>query len=216
MLLYSQRTLENLVLKAHKAGFQLAVHAIGDRAIGAVLKAYEKALNSFPRADHRHRVEHSSILNPSLIKRMKRLGVIASVQPHFVVSDFWVVSRVGKKRARWVYPFKTLLRKGLIVVSGSDCPVENINPLLGIWAAATQNKPRERLTVDEALASYTVNAAYASFDEGKLGSVEAGKLADLTLLSDSLHSVGSNQVKNVMVKMTIVDGRPVYTKKSLP
>jgi predicted amidohydrolase YtcJ len=216
MLLYSQRTLENLVLKAHKAGFQLAVHAIGDRAIGAVLKAYEKALNSFPRADPRHRIEHCSVLNPGFIKRMKRLGVIASVQPHFVVSDFWVVSRVGKKRARWVYPFKTLLRKGLIVVSGSDCPVENINPLLGIWAAATQNKPRERLRVDEALASYTVNAAYASFDEGKLGSVEAGKLADLTLLSDSLHSVGSNQVKNVMVKMTIVDGRPVYTKKSLP
>jgi predicted amidohydrolase YtcJ len=104
----------------------------------------------------------------------------------------------------------------LVVVSGSDCPVENINPLLGIWAAATQNRPRERLTVDEALASYTVNAAYASFDEGKRGSVEAGKLADLTLLSDSLHSVGSNQVKNVMVKMTIVDGRPVYAKKSLP
>ena len=216
MLLYSQRALENLVLKAHKAGFQLAIHAIGDRAIGAVLKAYEKALKSFPRADHRHRIEHSSVLNPSLIKWMKRLGVIASVQPHFVVSDFWVVSRVGKKRAGWVYPFKTLLRKGLVVVSGSDCPVENISPLLGIWAAATQNRPKERLTVGEALASYTVNAAYASFDEDKCGSVEAGKLADLTLLSDSLHSVGSNQVKNILVKMTIVDGRPVYTKKSLP
>lgn len=216
MLLYSQRTLENLVLKVHKAGSQLAVHAIGDRAIEAVLKAYEKALKAFPRADHRHRIEHSSVLNPSLIKRMKRLGVIASVQPHFVVSDFWVVSRVGKKRARWVYPFKTLLRKGFVIVSGSDCPVENINPLLGIWAAATQNRPKERMTADEALASYTVNAAHASFDEDKRGSVEAGKLADLTLLSESLHSVCSNQVKKSMAKMTIVDGKPVYARKALP
>jgi predicted amidohydrolase YtcJ len=216
MLLYSQTTLENLVLKVHKAGFQLAVHAIGDRAIEAVLKAYEKALKAFPRADHRHRIEHSSVLNPSLIKRMKHIGVIASVQPHFVVSDFWVVSRVGKKRARWVYPFKTLLRKRFVVVSGSDCPVENINPLPGIWAATTQNRPKERLTVDEALASYTMNAAYASFDEDKRGSIEAGKLADFTLLSESLHSICSNQIKNVIVKTTIVDGKPVYTKKTLP
>jgi predicted amidohydrolase YtcJ len=216
MLLHSQRTLDSFVLKAHKAGFQLAIHAIGDRAIGTVLKAYEKALNSYPRADHRHRVEHCSVLNPGLIKRMKRLGVIASVQPHFVVSDFWVVSRVGKKRAGWVYPFKSLLRKGLVVISGSDCPVDTINPLLGIWAAVTQNRPEERLTVDEALATYTVNAAYSSFEEDKLGSVETGKLADLTLLSDGLHGVGSNQVENVLVKMTIVDGRPVYTKESPP
>jgi len=216
MLLYSQRALENLVLRAHKAGFQLAIHAIGDRAVGGVLKAYEKALKIFPRADHRHRIEHCSVLNASLIKRMRRLGVIASIQPHFVVSDFWVVSRVGKKRARWVYPFRTLLRKGLVVVSGSDCPVENISPLLGIWAAATQNKPKERMTADEALASYTVTAAYASFDEDKRGSVEAGKLADFTLLSASLHSVCSNQVKKALVKMTIVDGKLVCARKALP
>jgi predicted amidohydrolase YtcJ len=216
MLLYSQRTLDSLVLKAHKAGFQLAIHAIGDRAIGAVLQAYEKALNSFPRKDHRHRIEHCSVLNPSLIKVMKRLGVVASVQPHFVVSDFWVFSRVGKKRARWVYPFETLLRKGLVVISGSDCPVDTLNPLLGIWAAVTQNRPKERLTVYKALATYTVNAAYASFEEDKRGSVEVGKLADLTLLSDNLRGVGSKRVENILVKMTIVGGRPVYAKESPP
>jgi len=212
MLLYSQRTLENLVLKVHKVGSQLAVHAIGDRAIGAVLKAYEKALKAFPRADHRHRIEHCSVLNLSLIKRIKRLGVIVSVQPYFAVSDFWVVSRVGKKRARLVYPFKTLLRKGFVTISGSDCPVEDINPLLGIWAATTQNRPNERMTIDEAVASYTVNAAYASFDEDRLGSVEAGKLADFTLLSENLHDICSNHVKKAMVKMTIVDGKPVYAR----
>jgi hypothetical protein len=212
ILLYSQETLEALVLKAHKAGFQVAIHAIGDRAVDAALKAYEKALRAFPRTDHRHRIEHCSILTPSLIRRMRNLNLIASVQPHFVVSDFWLIDRVGKKRARWVYPFKTLLRNGLAVVSGSDCPVEDINPLLGIWAAAKKNISQERLTVEEALETYTSSAAYASFDEGKKGSIKVGKTADLTILSDGLRSACSMMAKCITVKATIVDGRVAYTR----
>ena len=212
MLLYSQRTLDGLVLKVHKAGFQLAVHAIGDRATEAVLKAYEKALKSFARPDHRHRIEHCSVLNPRLIKWMKRLGVVASVQPHFVVSDFWIIDRVGKKRVRWTYPFKTLLRKGLVVVSGSDCPVENISPILGVWAANRKNAPQERLTVNGALRTYTSNAAYASFDEDNRGSIEVGKTADFTILSGSLRFASSIMNRIVSVKMTIVDGKLVYMR----
>jgi hypothetical protein len=212
MLLYSQEALEALVLRAHKAGFQVAIHAIGDRAVDTVLKAYEKALRAFPRTDHRHRIEHCSVLNRSLIKRMENLNVIASVQPHFVVSDFWMIDRVGKKRARWVYPFKTLLRKGLVVVSGSDCPVENINPILGIWAATKKNVPQERLTVKEALRTYTSNAAYASFDEDEKGSIKVGKTADFTVLSDNLRFADSTMTKNVTVKTTIVDGKLAYTQ----
>jgi hypothetical protein len=166
MMLYTQKKLNRLVLKAHKAGLQLAIHAIGDRAVDVVLKSYEKALKEHPRKNHRHRIEHCSVLNPRLIKRMKRSNIIASVQPHFVVSDFWAADRVGKTRARWVYPFKTLIREGLVVVSGSDCPVEPIDPLLGIWAAvARKSFAEEGLTVEEALKTYTSNAAYASFDE---------------------------------------------------
>jgi predicted amidohydrolase YtcJ len=213
MLLYSQRNLENLVLKAHKAGFQLAVHAIGDQAIEAVLKTYEKALKAFPKVDHRHRIEHCSVLNPKLIDWMKRLGVIVSVQPHFVVSDSWTVDRVGKKRSRWIYPFKTLIRKGLVVVSGSDCPVEKIDPLLGIWAAVTQNRPAERLTVDEALRTYTINAAQASFDENEKGTIQVGKLADFTVLSDNLFDLEPDKLKAVTVEMTIVDGKVVYARR---
>lgn len=212
MLLYSERALESLVLKAHKAGFQVAIHAIGDRAVEAVLKAYEKALKSFPRVDHRHRIEHCSILSPKLIMRMKRLRVIASVQPHFVVSDFWTIYRVGKKRARWTYPFKTLIREGLVVVSGSDCPVENIDPLLGIWAATTQNSHLERMSVDEAVRTYTVNAAFSSFDEKERGTIEVGKRADFTILSQNLGNIGPSKIKGVRVEMTIVDGRIVWAK----
>jgi predicted amidohydrolase YtcJ len=214
--LYTQEKLDRLVLKAHSAGLQLAIHAIGDRAVEAVLNAYEKALKEHPWKNHRHRVEHCSVLNPKLIERMKKLGLVASVQPHFVVSDFWVVDRVGKVRARWVYPFKTLINKGLTVVSGSDCPVEPISPILGIWAAVARRNPREEgLTVEEALRTYSLNAAYASFDEHKRGTIEAGKLADLTVLSGDLSSVQSDDIKFVKVEMTIVNGNVVYVRSHL-
>lgn len=98
MMLYTQRKLERLISKAHTSGLQLGVHAIGDRAIENALHAYEKALKKTPRKNHRHRIEHCSVLNPRLIRWMKRLSLVASVQPHFVISDFWTVDRVGPKR----------------------------------------------------------------------------------------------------------------------
>lgn len=214
IMLYTQRKLNKLVLKAHKAGLQLAVHAIGDRALEAVLKAFESALRKHPRENHRHRIEHCSVLNQRLIRRMKRLSLIASIQPHFVVSDFWVVHRVGKDRARWVYPFKTLMKEGLNPASGSDCPVEPINPLLGVWAAvARKSFTKENLTVEEALKTYTLNAAYASFDENNKGTIETGKFADLTILSDDLCNIPSDEIKRVNVEMTIVNGKIVYPRK---
>jgi hypothetical protein len=212
MALYSQRGLNRLVLKAHRAGFQLAIHAIGDRAVDMALKALEKALDELPREDHRHRLEHVSVLNESLVRRMKKLDVIACVQPYFVVSDFWVEKRLGKARARWVYPFKTLIEKGVMVAGGSDCPVEPINPLLGIYAAVNREVfPQERITVEEALRIYTINAAYASFEEGIKGSIEAGKLADLVVLSNDLRKIEPSKIKDVRVKTTIVGGKIVYT-----
>jgi predicted amidohydrolase YtcJ len=211
MILYTQKELNKLVSKAHEAGLQLAVHAIGDHAMEIVLKTFEKALKAHPRKNHRHRIEHCSVLNPKIIKQMRNLNITASVQPHFVVSDFWVVNRVGKERAHWVYPFKTLLKEGLIVASGSDCPVEPISPILGVWAAvARKNFAEESLTVEEALQTYTINAAYASFDEDKKGTIETGKFADMTILSDDLFKVKPDNIKNVNVEMTIVNGKIVY------
>jgi hypothetical protein len=214
MMLHTQKKLNRLVLKAHKAGLQLAVHAIGDLAIESVLKAFSKALQKFPRENHRHRIEHCSVLNPRLIKRMKRLGLIASVQPHFIVSDFWVTDRLNKARARWVYPFKTLMREGLVVVSGSDCPVEPINPLLGIWAAvARKSFDEESLTLEEALKTCTLNAAYASFDENKKGTIDVGKFADLTILSDNLETVSPEKIRNVAIEAVLVNGEIAYAKQ---
>jgi len=214
MMLHTQRRLNKLVCRAHAAGLQLAIHAIGDRAVESVLKAYEKALKENPRRDHRHRIEHCSVLNPKLIRRMKRSSLVASVQPHFIVSDFWAEDRVGKARAGWMFPFRTLMKEGLVVASGSDCPVENISPLLGIWAAvARKSNLEESLTAEEALKTYTVNAAYVSFDEDKRGTIEVGRLADFTVLSDDLSSIPPDRIKDVAVEMTVVDGKVVYARK---
>jgi hypothetical protein len=211
--IYSQRKLNSLVRKAHEAGFQLAVHAIGDRAIDMTLKAFERALEMAPWREHRHRVEHASVLNENLIRRMKKLGVIVSVQPYFVISDFWVEQRLGKERVRWTYPFKTLMENGVLVVGGSDSPVEPISPLLGIHAAVNREvSPHERITVEEALRLYTINAAYASFEEQIKGSIEAGKLADLVVLSDDLFKIEPSRIKDVKVEMTIVGGRIVFQR----
>ena len=211
-LLHPEKELHQLILESHKTGLQLAVHAIGDRAIQTVLDAYEEALKSFPRKDHRHRIEHCSILNPELIKRMKNLGLTASVQPHFVVSDFWLIDRVGEKRARRAFPFKTLMKEGVVVASGSDCPVEPISPLLGIWAAAAKRGSNENLTAKQALETYTLNAAYSSFDEHEKGTIQLGKLADFTVLSEDLFSIEPDSICKVAIEMTVVDGKVVYTR----
>ncbi len=211
MMLYTPEELNRLVIEAHKLGFQLAIHAIGDYTVETVLIDLGEALSRVPRKDHRHRIEHASVLNEKTIKHMKKLNLIASVQPHFVVSDFWAVDRVGSQRARWVYPFRALIKEGITVTGGSDCPVEPINPLFGVQAAvARESFPEERISVEDALRIYTINAAYASFEEDIKGSVEVGKLADLVVLSENPFTVESDEIRDIKVKMTIVGGKVVY------
>ncbi len=213
MLLCTQRKLNKIILQAHRAVLQIAVHAIGDRAINLALSAFKKTFEDSPNVTHRHRIEHCSVLNPMMIKRMKRLGLIASVQPHFVVSDFWVVDRLGKERARWVYPFKSLLRAGIVAAGGSDSPVEPIDPLQGIMAAVKGSDYNcEGVTAEEALKMYTMNAAYACFDEDKRGSIEVGKFADLTVLSEDLCIIPLEKIKDVSVEMVIINGKIAYKK----
>jgi predicted amidohydrolase YtcJ len=180
-----------------------------------VIQALRMALKIMPRKDHRHRIEHCSILNAELIAQMKELELIASVQPHFVVSDVWTVNRVGPERARWAYPFKTLLDEGITVASGSDCPVELINPLLGFWAAISrQDEPKENLTFEEALRTYTINAAFASFDENTKGTIEKGKYADLTILSKNIDQDKTEKIRDINVEMTIVNGKITYSRQN--
>jgi predicted amidohydrolase YtcJ len=215
ILCLSQRDLDKMVMKAQKAGFQTCVHAIGDRAVDAVLTAFERVLEGSDGNVRRNRMEHASVLNKQLIKRLKKLGLIVCVQPHFVVSDFWVEARLGRARARWTHPFKTLIDNGVLITGGSDCPVELINPLLGVYALVTREPfPEERVSVEEALKVYTINAAYASFEEKVKGSIELGKLADFTVLSHNPFTVKPEKIKDVKVEMTVVGGDIVYSRRS--
>ena len=213
-LLYSQEELDILVAKAHKAKFRLVMHAMGDQAVDTALTAIEKALMETPRKDHRYRIEHASVLNKELIQRIKELGMIVSIQPKCVISEFSVwsaVERLGPKRARWLYPLKTMINEGIRVIGGSDCPMESLSPLLGIQAAVTrQFFSEEQITVDDALRMYTVNAAYASSEDAVKGSIEEGKLADLTVLSGDLRTTPPSKIGGVKVSMTLVGGKVVY------
>jgi len=214
ILIYPQQKLEKIIESVHEKGLQLAVHAIGDEAMEATLDAIEKALRKNPKKDHRHRIEHASVLSYRLIRRMKKLGVIASVQPHFVISDFWVTKRLGKQRARWTYPFKSLIKSGVTACGGSDCPIEPIDPLLGIWAAvARKTFAEESLSVDEAIRLYTANAAYVSREENAKGSIEKGKFADMTVLSQDPYNIDADNIRGTKVDMTIVDGEIVYARR---
>lgn len=218
-LLYSEEEIEELLLKAKKKKIQVAIHAIGDEAIDKALNIIEKVYGKKAK-DFRIRIEHASLLNKEIIEKMRKIGVIASIQPHFVISDFWAVRRLGEKRSRYLYPFKTLFNKGIIISGGSDCPVESINPFSGIYAAITRGKnekielwkytKNEKLKMEEAIKLYTLNAAFASFDEKNLGSLEKGKYADLIVLSENPFRKRIEEIKDIKVDKVIINGEVIY------
>lgn len=209
MTIYRQEELDELVREAHLAGFQVAIHAIGDRASRMALESLAKATNQ-TQGDLRHRIEHASVLNHDLISEFGKLGVTASVQPHFIVSDFWLEQRLGRERASLSYPFASLARAGVRVVAGSDCPVDPLAPLQGIAAATTRSDPDEAITVEAAIAMYTRNAAYASFEENVKGTIEPGKYADLVALHTDPKEITPSTIPEIQVLFTMVGGKIMY------
>lgn len=214
----SQEKLDSLVKRAHDAGFQIAIHAIGDRAIDVSLNALERAIKENPREDHRHRIEHCGLSTPPLTGRLRRLGVLPAGQPPFLynIGDSFNTN-LGPKRIKWTYPFKTWFEEGLRPSGSSDRPVVLGAPLLGIWAAVNRETeagvvlaPEEGVTPEQAIRMYTINAAYASFEEGVKGSIEPGKLADLVVLSDDPTRVPPQKIRDIKVLKTIVAGRVAY------
>jgi len=201
--------LDRIIEEAQDSDFQIAVHAIGDRAIGMLLESAGKAKSRMHARELRPRIEHASVLNLELIRRLKELELMVTVQPHFVVSDFWTTDRLGPERARLAYPFASLLKAGLIVVGSSDCPVEPLAPLLGIEAAVSRQGP-EALRAEDAIALYTRNAAYASFEENVKGSLTPGKYADLVVLERDPRKVPPSDISKIAVVITMVGGKMVY------
>ena len=194
-----------------KDGFQIIIHAMGDKAIDAALTTIKK----LPKKN-RHRIDQAALLNEELIKRIKTSKVIVSVQPLVAASEFNVYSAIehlGEERARWLYPLKTLFNKGICVCSGSDCPMEPLNPLLAIRSAVNrQTYPEQRISVEEALQMYTTNAAYANHEEHTKGTIEEGKIADFTVLSKSPFDVPTNKIQDIAIEMTIINGKIIHPR----
>jgi hypothetical protein len=213
-------------LAASKAGFQTAIHAIGDRANRIVLDVYERVQKEVPGArDLRMRVEHAQILDAAEIPRFAPLKVIASMQPTHATSDMpWVPARIGRARMEeGAYVWQKLLKAGVLIASGSDFPVEQPNPMLGLYAAVTRQDPAghppggwmpdERLSREQAVRSFTLDAAYAAHAETWNGSLEAGKAADLVVLSTDILRAPAQDILTTTVRMTIVGGEVVYEQK---
>jgi predicted amidohydrolase YtcJ len=213
-----------LTLAASRAGFQTAIHAIGDRANRQVIDIFERVQREVPGArDLRMRVEHAQILDAAEIPRFARLGIVASMQPTHATSDMpWVPARIGEARMKeGAYVWRKLRIAGARIAAGSDFPVEEPNPLLGFYAAVTRQDrsgqpaggwmPGERLTREEALRAFTIDAAYAAHAEEQLGSLEPGKLADLVILSHDIMRVPPPRILDTTVRMTIVGGEVVYS-----
>ncbi len=222
IFVYTQEELDELVDIAHKAGMQVACHAIGDGAIEQCINAIEKAMKKNSK-DLRHRIIHCQIVDAHLLKRMVCIGIGADIQPPFVASDYMIVAdRVGVERGNKSYPWKTMLDLGIHLGGGSDCPVETYDPLWGIYCAVTRQDekgqpaggwlPDERLSVEEAVKLYTIGSAYLSFEENKKGTIKEGKLADMVVLSEDVFEVKPENIKDIQVLLTMVGGKIQYTK----
>ncbi len=221
VVVYPQDTLNRMVSRGHAAGMQVAIHAIGDGAVVSCLDAFAVAQAAHPRTDSRHRIIHYSVVNPAIIARTREMGVIADMQPKFVTSDGgWLEERLGAARCDMTYPFRTILDSGIVAVGGSDCPVEPFAPLQGIQSAVTRRLDRaprgtgwraaERITPFEALQWYTINGAYSNFEEANRGSLAVGKLADLVVLAADPMVVPAEEIQDIPVELTVIDGQVRY------
>ena len=223
-----QSRLERLALQADANDIQLTVHAIGDEANGYLMDMLERIIEKNGEKDRRFRLVHAQVMTDRDIQRAGDMDIVAEVQPFHTSDDMrWMEERIGNERSRGAYAFRRLWDSGAVVSFGSDSPGTNasryyLNPLLGIYAAVTRKTlsgmpeggwfPEEKLTVEEAIQAYTLNTAYAGFEEDIKGSIEIGKLADLAVLSDDLIKISPDEIKDVTVSMTIVGGKVVFRR----
>lgn len=219
--------IREVAVRALRNGFQLNVHAIGDRANRMVLDAFESALEEVPVADHRFRIEHAQVIHFQDIPRFARLDVIPSMQGSHQTSDmYWAIDRLGWTRVQGAYAWRSLLNTGVVIPNGSDFPVESPNPLISFKAFVTRQDengwpaggwfPGERTTREEALESMTLWPAYAAFMEHETGSLPPGKYADFVVLDQDIMTVAPERILDTRVLMTVLGGEVVYRRDGQP
>jgi len=222
ILLYDQDDITERVGRAHRAGIRIGLDGIGDRGIDRALDAIEAALEEEPREDHRHRIEHCCYVTPPIQRRLKELEVIDASANGFLhdLGDAYKANR-GEEEMRWMWPHRTLIDQGIPAPAHSDCPVCSPNPWLGIYGLVTRKTSSgdvlyagEGITPLEAIRAYTIDGAYAAWEEDMKGTIEPGKLADLVVVDRDPLDIDPDDLKNVKTVMTIVDGKIVYSARA--
>ena len=216
--IYDQPGLNERFTRANAAGFQMAAHAIGDLAITMILDAYETALTAHPRADARPRIEHCGMCTPEHLARMRRLGVIAIPQPSFIyyLGDSYI-ENFTPEQLSLSYPGRSWFDHGIVAAGSSDVPVVSADPFVNLRSAVTRLTqdgqkmgPEQGVTIDEAIRMFTINGAYASFEERIKGSITPGKLADLVVLDRDPRTVAPEQLHTLRTEMTVIEGKVVF------
>jgi predicted amidohydrolase YtcJ len=220
---YDPDELTERITALDRAGFQIHIHAIGDRAIRVSLDALAQARRANGPRDARPIVAHIQLIDPADIPRFRQEGVIASFQPYWAQADEYITRltepQLGPARSRWLYPIASVMNSGAVVVGGSDWSVSSLNPLDAIQVAITRHEiestgpawiPQESVDLPRMLAAYTINAAYASRTERETGSLETGKLGDLIVLNRNLFALPITEIHSAKVLLTMVEGRVVY------
>lgn len=224
-MMYPLGHMDEMALGSDRAGLQLAVHAIGDRAIATVLGIFDKVERQDGPRDRRLRIEHAQHMRPQDFAEFARLHVVASMQPYHAIDDGrWAEKLIGHQRAETSYAWRSMLDHGVTLAFGTDWTVAPLNPLLGLYAAVTRETldgknpggwiPGEKITLPQAIEAYTMGSAYAEFSEKQKGSLTPGKLADVVVLDQDLFAIPAEQIKDVNVLYTIVAGKIVYTAPS--
>lgn len=213
-----------LVLGADKAGLQINIHAIGDRANDEILDIFEKTAAANGQKDRRFRIEHAQHLRQEDIARFGMMKVVASMQPFHIIDDGrWAWKRLDEKRLKGTYAFRTIIDTGGVLAFGSDSPVAPLNPIWGIYAAVTRRTlddknpsgwiPEQKISVEETVKAFTWGSAYAEFQDSVKGTLEVGKLADFVILSDDIFTIDPPKIRDVTVLKTVVDGKVVFERK---
>ena len=209
------------LMQADAAGLQLRIHAIGDRAISMILDIFSDIEREHGYHDQRFTIEHAQHMAPKDFERFAKLHVIASMQPYHAIDDGrWAEKRLGRERARYSYAWRSFLDHGVTLAFGTDWPVAPLNPMLGLYAAVTRATldsknpggwiPEEKITLPEAVETYTIGSAFAEFQEHEKGSITPGELADMVILSDNIFDLKPEAIQNTKVETTIVGGKVVY------
>ena len=221
ILIMEPEKLRELAIERDRAGFQLAFHAIGDRANRICLDVFEAVAKTNGPRDRRDRIEHAQVVAPEDFARFAKLNVIASMQPSHETTDMrWAEQRVGPERAKGAYAWATMKKNGVRLAFGTDYPVEVVSPMRGLYACVTRElpdggptggwQPQEKISLDDCMRAYTNGSAYAEFEEGKKGELKAGEFADFIVLSDDLTRISPSQFTKTRVLRTVVGGRTVY------